>query len=309
MKISVVGAGQVGGQAAFLITSAGLGDVVLLDVKTGLAKGKALDIGQSLAVVAGRTGIIGTEEWASTAGSDVLVVTAGLARRPGMSRHDLLMANAAIVPQAIQEALRWSPDAVVVVVTNPINTMAYLANRLSGLAPERVIGMAGMLDNARFRYFIANELGVPLEHISSWVMGDHGDFLVPVASQTRVAGERLTHVATPEQLKRIRARTRNAGTEILNHLREGSAFFAPGAAICRMVSAILCEEAAPLPCSVYLQGEYGAADIMVGVPAVLGRKGVREIIEFDLDPAEQRELAAAITHIRQSNRQAQQILT
>lgn len=309
MKISIIGAGHVGGQAASVIASAGLGDVVLLDVREGVAQGKALDIGQSLAVITGHTDIVGVEDWPETAGSDVLVITAGLARRPGMDRHDLLTANGAIVLRVVREGLRWSPDATVIIVTNPINTMAYLAFKGSGLPSTRIIGMAGMLDNARFRYFIANEIAVPLVDISSWVIGDHGEHLVPVLSQTRVGDRLLMDCVTSEQLEWILARTRNAGTEILNYLHEGSAYFAPGAAIGRMISAIVGKEETPLPCSVHLRGEYGVEDVMAGVPAILGREGIREIIEFDLSMEERRQFADAVDHIRHTNRQALHLIS
>ncbi|MFZ5621056.1 MAG: malate dehydrogenase [Pseudomonadota bacterium] len=301
MKISVVGAGQVGGQAAFLAMRSGLGDVVLFDVNDGLAQGKALDIGQSMAIISGAAEVCGGADWSLTEGSDIIVVTAGLARRPGMNRQDLLTANGTIVTRVVREALRWSPDALVIVVTNPINTMTYLAYKASGLPPERVFGMAGILDNARLTYFISRELAVPVTDIVSWVIGDHGDHLVPVLSQTRVDRQRLTNRASPTQLERISARTRNAGTEILNHLREGSAYFAPGAAICKMLSAIARSEPAPMPCSVYLQGEYGVRDVMAGVPAVLGRDGVKEIVELELASDEYRQFAAAVAHIRERN--------
>lgn len=308
MKITIVGAGNVGGQAACMITSAGLGEVVLLDVRGSIARGKALDIGQSLAVISGYTQVVGTEDWAATARSDVLVITAGLARRPGMDRHDLLKANGAIVLRVVREGLKQSPDATVIIVTNPINTMAYLAYKASGLPPERIVGMAGLLDNARFTYFIARELAVPIEEVTSWVIGDHGDHLVPVVSQTRVSGIPLAERMSIERLEQIYAQTRNAGTEILTYLQEGSAYFAPGAAICRMVRAIVSNEDAPIPCSVYLNGEYGMEDVIAGVPAVLGQGGLRKVLEFDLSAAERAQFSAAVAHIQESNRESLQLL-
>jgi len=309
MKITIVGAGHVGGQVAYMIASAGLGDVVLLDVKGGVARGKALDIGQSLAVISGHTEVIGTECWAATGNSDILVITAGLARRPGMDRHDLLTANGAIVLRAVREGLQRSPNATIIIVTNPINTMAYLAYKASGLPPERIIGMAGLLDNARFTYFIARELAVPIEEVTSWVIGDHGDYLVPVVSQTRVSGMPLAERMSIERLEQIYAQTRSAGTEILTYLQEGSAYFAPGVAICRMVKAVVSNEDVPIPCSVYLNGEYGTEDVIVGVPAVLGQGGLREVLEFDLSAAEREQFSAAVAHIRESNREALHLLS
>ncbi len=309
MKISLIGAGQVGGQTAFLAATSGLGDVVLVDTKPGLARGKSLDIGQSLVIAGGNTQILGTESLAQSASSDVVVVTAGLARRPGMTRHDLLTANGRVVTAVVREALEWSPDATIIIVTNPINTMAYLAYKASGLPPERIIGMAGLLDNARFTYFIARELAVPIEEVTSWVIGDHGDHLVPVVSQTRVSGMPLAERMSIARLEQIYAQTRSAGTEILTYLQEGSAYFAPGVAICRMVKAVVSNEDVPIPCSVYLNGEYGTEDVIVGVPAVLGQGGLREVLEFDLSAAEREQFSAAVAHIRESNREALHLLS
>lgn len=309
MKICVIGAGQVGGQTAFLAASSGLGDVVLVDNKPGLALGKSLDIGQSLAIVGGNAQILGTENLAQSANSDVVVVTAGLARRPGMTRRDLLTANGRIVTTVVREALQWSPDAIIVLVTNPINTMTYLTCMMSGLPTERIIGMAGMLDNARFTYFIARELTVPIEEVTSWVIGDHGEHLVPVVSQTRVSGMPLAERASMQQLERIYAQTRNAGTEILTCLQEGSAYFAPGAAICRMVKAIAGNEHVAMPCSAYLKGEYGIEGIVVGVPAVLSRNGLIEVLELNLSATEREQLSTAVAHIRESNQDALRLLS
>lgn len=246
MKISIVGAGQVGGQAAFLIASAGLGDVVLFDTKPGLAQGKALDIGQSLVLMSGSAAVTGGTDWRLTACSNIVVITAGLARRPGMTRQDLLSANAAIVCSVVREAVHWSPDAIIVVVTNPINTMTYLSYKVSEVDSRRVIGMAGLLDNARFSYFLAKELSVAREEIESWVIGDHGEHLVPILSQAYMAGRRCIDQVPISQIKELCERTRNAGTEILNYLRDGSAYFAPGAAICRTIKAITQNENAAL---------------------------------------------------------------
>lgn len=309
MKISFLGAGQVGGQAAFLAAGSGIGDIVLFDTKPGIAAGKALDIGQSLAVMPGKLDVIGGDDWEMTAGSDVLVVTAGLARKPGMSRHDLLSVNTAIVCSVLDNALRWSPDAIVIIVTNPINTMTYLAYKLSGLRPERVLGMAGLLDNARLSYFIARELSVGLSAVDSWVIGDHGERMVPVMSQTRVSGAPVKEIASAAQIHDLCARARNAGTEILGHLREGSAYFAPGAAICRMLRAISGDEAGvPMPCSAVLDGEYGVDGLIVGVPVLLGPVGVERIIEFDLDADERCQFESAIAGIQDRNRLAEQLL-
>lgn len=311
MKISFLGAGQVGGQAAFLAAGFGLGDVVLFDTRPGIAAGKALDIGQSLAVLPGNLDVVGGDDWEMTAQSDVLVVTAGLARKPGMSRQDLLSVNAAIVRDVIGQSLRHSPEAIVIIVTNPINTMAYLGYRVSGLPAGRVLGMAGELDNARLRYFIARELSVPMSAVESWVIGDHGDRMVPLISQATVSGAPLRSVASAERIEVMCKRARNAGTEILGHLREGSAYFAPGAAICRMLKAISSDQGADavMTCSAMLEGHYGAKGLFAGVPAVVGRDGIERIEEFDLEADERLQFDAAIAAIRERNALAEQLLS
>lgn len=309
MKISFIGAGQVGGQAAFLAASSGLGDVVLFDTRPGIAAGKALDIGQSLAVMPGSGDVAGGDDWEMTAQSDVLVVTAGLARKPGMSRQDLLSVNAAIVCDVVGHALRHSPEAVVIIVTNPINTMTYLGHRVSGLPAGRVLGMAGVLDNARLRYFIARGLSVSISAVESWVIGDHGDRMVPVISKATVSGVALRAVASAERIEEMCRRARNAGTEILGHLREGSAYFAPGAAVCRMLEAIRGEASeGVVTCSAMLEGHYGFEGLFAGVPAVLGRGGVERIVEFDLEADERLMFESAIAGIRERNTLAEQLL-
>lgn len=310
MKISFLGAGQVGGQAAFLAAGSGLGDVVLFDTRPGIAAGKALDIGQSLAVMPGKVDVAGGDDWEMTAQSDVLVVTAGLARKPGMSRQDLLSVNAAIVCDVVGRALRHSPEAIVIIVTNPINTMTYLGHKVSGLPVGRVLGMAGVLDNARLRYFIARGLSAPLSAVESWVIGDHGDRMVPVISKATVSGAALRSVASAERIDEMCRRARNAGTEILGHLREGSAYFAPGAAICRMLEAIRGEgPEEAIACSAMLDGHYGVKGLFAGVPAVLGSGGVERIVEFDLDADERFDFESAIDGIRERNALAERLLS
>lgn len=310
MKISFLGAGQVGGQAAFLSAAAGLGDIALFDSKPGLARGKAMDIGQSLAILPGKVSVVGSDAWEVTGQSDVLVVTAGLARKQGMSREDLLGVNAAIVLDVVGNALRWSPDAIVIIVTNPINTIAYLTYRMIGLDPGRVIGLAGVLDNARFAYFIAQELSADLAQVESWVIGDHGDHMVPVVSQTRVSGISLSELAQASRIEMMCKKARNAGTEIVSHLREGSAYFAPGAAICRMLKAIAGDlSGSAMPCSTLLDGEYGVRGLIAGVPVILGRGGVERIVEFDLDANERAQFGVAAASIRDRNRMAEQMMS
>lgn len=309
MKISFLGAGHVGGQAAFLSAVAGLGDIALYDAKPGLALGKAMDIGQSLAIQSGKVDVAGSDKLEVTGNADVLVVTAGVARKPGMRREDLLGVNAAIVLEVVEQALHWSPEALVIIVTNPINTIAHLTCSVGGLAPDRVIGLSGVLDNARFTYFLAKEFSTDVAQIESWVIGDHGDHMVPLVSQTRIAGVPLKDIASTQQIAGLCDRARRGGTEIVSYLRDGSAFFAPGAAICRMLSAITGgSPATVLTCSTLLEGHYGVYGVIAGVPVVLGRNGVERIVEFELDADERRQFAAAVEGIRERNSAAERIL-
>lgn len=301
MKISFLGAGQVGGQGAYLAAAEGLADICLYDIREGLAKGKALDIGQALAFPKTDIAVVGGSEIRDTSESDVLVVTAGISRRPGMTREDLLFGNANTVRALLLEALEWSPDAIVIMVTNPINTMTYLAATACGVAKSRVIGMAGLLDNARFAYFIAQELNCGFQAIESWVIGDHGDRVVPVVSHTTVHGRQLSERLTPEQLADVYGKTRSAGTQIVNYLQQGSASIAPGSAILRMLRSIADKDNAPVPCSVYLEGEYGQTDIVVGVPARIGGRGVKEVIELTLSEQEAADFGLAVKGIREVN--------
>lgn len=301
MKISFLGAGQVGGQAACLAASAGFADICLYDIREGIAKGKALDIAQGLAFWKTDIAVLGCSDIRMTSGSDVLVVTAGIGRKPGMTREDLLSINASVLRTLLLEALHWSPDAVVIIVTNPVNTMAYLATRLSGIPASRIIGMGGLLDNARFAYFIAQELKCGYAAIESWVIGDHGDRVVPLASQTTVHGRVLTECLTPEQVREIYANTRAAGTQIVNYLQDGSAFIAPGAAILRMLRSIAGQDNAPVPCSVYLTGEYGQSGIVAGVPARIGKFGVLEVIELAITEQERADFDLAVKGIHEAN--------
>lgn len=309
MKISFLGAGHVGGQAAFLSAAAGLGDIALYDAKSGLALGKALDIGQSLAIRSAKVDVVGADRMEVTSNSDVLVVTAGIARKPGMRREDLLGVNAAIVLEVVEQALHWSPDALVIIVTNPINTIAYLTCRVGGLTPDRVVGLSGVLDNARFAYFVAKEFSTDVAQVESWVIGDHGDHMVPLVSQTRVAGVPLKDIASAQQIAGLCDRARRGGTEIVSHLRDGSAFFAPGAAICRMLSAITGDSpASVMPCSTLLDGHYGMRGVIAGVPVLLGRNGVERVVELELDADEREQFAAAVESIRERNRVAERML-
>lgn len=308
MKISFLGAGQVGGQCAFLTASHGLADVYLYDNKPGLAKGKALDIGQSLVFSKHKVSVDGSEDIRFTADSDVLVFTAGVSRKPGMTREDLLSVNAETLYGLLINGLTYSPDAIVIIVTNPINTMTYLATKLAGAPLKRVIGMAGLLDNARFTYFLAQEIGCDHQGVKSWVIGDHGEHLVPVVSHTTVFGYPINGYLTRDQIAAVCLRTRSAGTQIVNYLQQGSAFFAPGMALLRMLRSIIQGNGEAIPCSVYLNGEFGVSGLVAGVPVKLNKLGVETIIEMNLSEDERREFNTAVGSIGETNRTLRKLM-
>ncbi|MES2210331.1 MAG: malate dehydrogenase [Chloroflexota bacterium] len=281
-RVTVVGAGNVGATTAQRIAEAGLADVVLIDIVEGLPQGKALDLAEAAPVMGHDAGIVGTNDYVDTAGSDIVVVTSGLARQPGMSRDDLLAKNAGIVRSVVEQAVRHSPDCILVIVTNPLDAMCHVAMEASGFPRERVIGMAGVLDSARFRTFIAMELGVSVEDTHAFVLGGHGDTMVPLPRYSTVAGIPITELMTPERVTALVERTANGGAEIVALLKAGSAYYAPAASTFEMVDAILRDRKRVLPCAVLLQGEYGVDGLFVGVPVVLGRRGMERIIEIDL---------------------------
>jgi malate dehydrogenase len=285
-KVTVVGAGNVGATTAQRIAEAGLADVVLVDIVEGLPQGKALDLLEAAPVVGHDCRITGTNDYADTAGSDVVVVTSGLARQPGMSRDDLLQKNAGIVRSVVEQAVQHSPDAILVVVTNPLDAMCHVALDASGFPRERVIGMAGVLDSARFRSFIADELGVSVTNTHAFVLGGHGDTMVPLPRYSTVGGVPLTELLPPDRLEALVDRTRNGGAEIVALLKTGSAYYAPAASTFQMVDAILNDRRTILPCAALLQGEYGVDGLFVGVPVKLGRGGILEISEIDLTDEE-----------------------
>jgi malate dehydrogenase len=289
-KITVVGAGNVGASCALYLAQQELGDVVLIDIMDGVAKGKALDILQTGAVQNFDSNLIGTGDYADTAGSDIVVVTAGLARKPGMDRLDLLKKNAEIVSNIVDNVKQTSPNAIIIMVTNPIDVMVYLAFRRSGWPSERVIGQAGILDSARYATFIAMELGVSVKEVNAMILGGHGDTMVPLPRFSTVSGIPITELMPPNRIAAIGDRARAGGGEIVKLLGTGSAYYAPAAATVKMVESILHDSNHLLPCSVYLTGQYGINGIYIGVPAKLGRKGVTEIVEVKLEPAEQQAL-------------------
>lgn len=302
-KITVIGAGNVGASVAQQVLSQQLGDVVLVDVLEDLARGKALDLSQAGTVLGYGGTCQGTAKYEETIGSDVIVVTSGSPRKPGMSRDDLLKINCEIVSTVVGHAASASPEAVLVVVTNPLDAMTYAAWKTSGFPARRVVGMAGILDTARYRFFLAQALGVSQANVEAMVLGGHGDEMVPCVSLTRVGGSPAADWFSADELARIVARTRNGGAEIVQLLKTGSAFYAPAAAAVRMVAAILRDEQALLPCAAWLEGEYGLREVVVGVPVILGRGGVVRIPELALAPEDQVSLRRSADAVRELMRQ------
>ena len=298
-KVTVVGAGNVGASVAQYVVEKELADVVLTDVIEGLPQGKALDLLETGPVHGYDSRLAGTNDYKDTAGSDIVVITAGLARKPGMSRDDLLFKNAEIIKGVVTEVVRHSPNSILIVVTNPLDAMAQLAFKVSGFPRERVIGMAGILDSARFRTFIAMELHVSVENVTAFVLGGHGDTMVPLPRYSTVAGIPITELLSKESVAALCARTANGGAEIVNLLKAGSAYYAPGASATEMVEAILKDKKKILPCAVYLDGEYGIKGLYVGVPVKLGRKGMEQIIEIKLTPEEDAALNKSAAAVRE----------
>lgn len=292
-KVSIIGAGMTGSTTAHWLAEREIADVVLVDVIEGMPQGKALDLLEAMPVIGKDVMVVGSNDYGATSGSDIVVITAGLPRKPGMSRDDLLAANAEIVRKAAQESIQYSPQAIFVVLTNPLDAMAYLAMKTTNVPPERVVGQAGILDSARMRAFVAMELGVSVENIHCYVLGGHGDEMVPLTRHSNVAGIPLTEILSPDRLAAIVDRTRKGGGEIVNLLKTGSAFYAPSIAVTQMVEAILKDKHLIIPASAYLRGEYGLEGIFFGVPTQLSRKGVEKIIQYDLNDEEQAALSAS----------------
>jgi malate dehydrogenase len=296
-KVTVVGAGNVGATCAQLIAQADLADVVMIDVAAELAAGKALDMMESAPVLGFNARITGGGDYDATAGSQVCVVTAGLARKPGMSRDDLLAKNTEIVTQVVWQLVARSPETILIMVTNPLDAMCEVARRVSGFPRERVIGMAGVLDAARMRWFIAEKLNVSVEDVDAFVLGGHGDTMVPLPRYATVNGIPLPQLLDSQTIDQINDRTKNGGAEIVNYYKTGSAYYAPGASSYEMVAAILHDKKKILPCAVYLQGEYGHHNLFIGVPCTFGRGGMEGVIQLELTPEEQAQLdksAAAV---------------
>ena len=282
-KVTVVGAGNVGATTAQRIFDKGYSDVVLVDIVDGLPQGKALDMLESGPILGTDATIVGTNGYEETAGSDVVVGTSGIARKPGMSRDDLLLTNMKIVTSVVEQTAKFSPDSVHLIVTNPLDAMAQQALKVTGFPSNKVVGMAGILDTARYRTFLAEELGVSVNSVSAYVLGGHGDTMVPVVESTNVAVTAVSKLIDPKRLEEIVQRARDGGAEIVNYLKTGSAFYAPSASIVQMVEAILFDKKEILPCTAYLQGQYGINDLYVGVPVKLGASGVEEVVELNLN--------------------------
>lgn len=298
-KVTIVGAGNVGATAAHWIAAKELADVVLIDVVEGVPQGKALDLQQAMPIEKRDCSILGSNDYADTADSDIVVITAGIARKPGMSRDDLLHTNHKIMTEVVKAAVAASPGAILIVVSNPLDAMAQTAYRHAGLPRERVIGMAGVLDSARFRTFIAEELDCSVENVTAFVLGGHGDTMVPLSRYSTMAGIPITELIAPDRLRELEVRTANGGAEIVKHLKTGSAYYAPSAAAVEMVEAILKDKKKVLPCAAYLQGEYGIEGLFVGVPCKLGAKGLEKIIEIKLTPAEQDALRRSADSVKE----------
>ncbi|GAV19869.1 malate dehydrogenase [Mariprofundus micogutta] len=286
-KITVVGAGNVGATAAFLAATQELANIVLIDVVEGIPQGKALDMRGSSPILRFDSSVTGTNDYADTANSDLVIITAGIARKPGMSRDDLLAINAGIVADVTRNIVKHSPDCIILVVTNPLDAMVYTALRVSGFPKHRVIGMAGVLDSARMRSFIADELEVSINNVTAFVLGGHGDTMVPLPRYSTVAGIPVTELISEQRMKEICERTADGGAEVVRYLKTGSAFYAPAASVVQMAEAIIRDNKRVLPCCAYLEGEYGMNGYYLGVPCKLGAGGLEAIIELDLTEDEQ----------------------
>ena len=298
-KISLIGAGQIGGTLAHLLSIKELADIVLFDVVEGLAKGKALDIAQSTSVDGYKTNIIGTNKYEDTKNSDVIIITAGVSRKPGMTRDDLLGTNLKIIKQVAAGVKKTSPNAFVICITNPLDVIVMALQKYSKLPTNKVVGMAGILDTSRFKYFISQELKVPVKSIDSLVLGGHGDTMVPMPNHTKINGKPLNQLIKREKLDLIIDRTRKGGAEIIKFLEKGSAFYAPAASGVEMAESYIKDLKKTLPCAAYLNGEYGTKNLYVGVPVIIGNNGVEKIVEIKLEPKEKENFEISIKSVKE----------
>jgi malate dehydrogenase len=302
-KIALIGAGQIGGTLALLAAQKELGDVVLFDVVEGMPAGKALDLGESGPVVGFNASLTGGSDYAAIDGADVVIVTAGIPRKPGMSRDDLIATNAAVIKSVGENIQRYAPNAFVIVITNPLDAMVWAMQKVTGLDPAKVVGMAGVLDSARFRYFLAEEFKVSVEDVTAFVLGGHGDTMVPLIRYSTVAGIPLPDLVrmgwtTQEKLDQIVQRTRDGGAEIVALLKTGSAFYAPAASAIQMAESYLKDQRRLLPCAAHLTGQYGVSGLYVGVPTIIGKGGVEKIVEITLAPDEQAMFDKSVAAVR-----------
>ncbi len=303
-KIALIGSGNIGGTLAHLIMMKELGDIVLFDIGDGIPQGKGLDIAQSAKVEGRDSHILGTSNYADIAGSDVVIVTAGFPRKPGMSRDDLLNTNAGVIKQVAEGIKKHAPNSFVIVVTNPLDAMVYVMQKETGFNPKKVVGMAGVLDSSRFSHFLAEEFKVSIEDVTSFVLGGHGDSMVPLVRYSTVAGVPVPDLvkmgwSTNEKIEKIVERTRNGGGEIVNLLKTGSAFYAPAASAITMAESYLKDKKRILPCAAHLNGEYGIKDLYVGVPVVIGAGGVERIVEIELNASEKAEFDKSAGNVRE----------
>mgnify|MGYP001573215420 CR=1 FL=1 len=297
-KITVVGAGFVGSTVAHWLAVHELGDIVLLDIAEGIPQGKALDLLESGPVEGFDLKIKGTNKYEDTTDSDIVVITAGIPRKPGMSRDDLIKTNAGIMKSVCENVKKYSPNAILIVVSNPLDVMVYVAWKVTGFAPNKVIGMAGVLDSARMRTFIAEELNVSVEDVTAFVMGGHGDTMIPVMRYANVGGIPLSDLLSKEKISAISERTKNGGAEIVELLKTGSAYFAPAASVVAMVESILKDKRRVMPCAAYLNGEYGVKGLFIGVPVILGKNGIEKVIEIKLNEEERALFSKTVEHVK-----------
>jgi malate dehydrogenase len=299
-KISIIGAGMTGSTTAHWLAEREIADLVLVDIVEGMPQGKALDLLEALPVIGKDVAVVGSNDFAATKGSDIVVITAGIPRKPGMSREDLLTTNAKIVGEATTNALKFSPDGLIIVLTNPLDTMAFLAMKTGKLPRERILGQAGILDSARMRAFVALETGISVENIACYVLGGHGDEMVPLTGRSNIAGIPLRDYLPPDKLEAIVNRTRKGGGEIVSLLKTGSAYYAPAVAVAQMAEAILKDKHLIVPASAYLKGEYGLKDLFFGVPVQLGRNGMEKIVEYKLEAEEKAALDKSAAAVKES---------